>query len=255
MLKKVLLSTAIATSIFATQIELQPGWNLVENGQNAPIEKFSNNECVRSVFKYTSENWSLYHTNTRILNTNLRILKTLPKQQGLWVYNETYSTCYVEFSQENESNDLSNYESAESLSVTQKEDLQYMYQEEKVARDVYLTLYNKYNSQVFYNISQAEQKHMDSVKTLLENYNIEVPVLSDEIGKFDLVELQELYDTLIESGSVSEYEAFKVGELVELTDIADLEEKIVNTPEDIEAIYQNLLDGSYKHLEAFRKKL
>jgi hypothetical protein len=35
----------------------------------------------------------------------------------------------------------------------------------------------------------------------------------------------------------------------------DLEEKIVDTPNDIEAVYQNLLNGSYNHLNAFSKQI
>jgi hypothetical protein len=141
------------------------------------------------------------------------------------------------------------------LTEIQKEDLKFMYQEEKVARDVYLSMYNLYGSRIFKNIANAEQKHMDAIKSLLEKYSIEVPVINDTIGEFDLQELQELYYELLSSGTISEQEAFKVGELIELTDIEDLEEKISNTPYDIKKVYEKLLNGSYKHLEAFRKKL
>ncbi len=141
------------------------------------------------------------------------------------------------------------------LTSEQKEDLIFMYQEEKMARDVYLKMYEKWNLKIFTNIASAEQVHMDSVRVLLEKYDLEIPVLSDIIGEFDLLELQELYDTLVALGDVSSNEAIKVGILVEETDIADLETKIVDTPDDIKMVYQSLLNGSYNHLNAFNRQV
>ena len=141
------------------------------------------------------------------------------------------------------------------LTQQQKDDLSFMYQEEKVARDVYLNLYDIWGLKIFSNIAKAEQMHMDAVKALLEKYNLDVPVLSDNRGEFELEELQSLYDSLMRQSSTSSNEALIVGKLIEETDIADLEEKIVDTPNDIEAVYQNLLNGSYNHLNAFSKQI
>jgi len=141
------------------------------------------------------------------------------------------------------------------LSEEQKEDLIFMYQEEKVARDVYLAMYDMWNLQIFSNIAKAEQSHMDAVKALLVKYDLEIPVVSDTRGEFELDELQSLYNTLMISASVSSNEALKVGKLIEETDIADLEERIVDAPEDIKIVYQNLLSGSYSHLNAFTKQI
>ncbi|MDK2464101.1 MAG: DUF2202 domain-containing protein, partial [Candidatus Korarchaeota archaeon] len=46
--------------------------------------------------------------------------------------------------------------------------LLYMREEEKLARDVYLTLYEKWGLPIFQNIARSEQTHMDAVKTLLD---------------------------------------------------------------------------------------
>ena len=142
-----------------------------------------------------------------------------------------------------------------NLTEEQKEDLLYMYQEEKVARDAYITLGNLWGERVFLNIQKAEQKHMDAIRSLLEKYTLPVPVVDDTIGVFDNEELQALYDELIEIGSVSSQEALNVGVMIEETDIADLEEKIVGAPADIAAVYSNLLQGSYSHLNAFTRAL
>lgn len=55
------------------------------------------------------------------------------------------------------------------ISEEEKEGLIEMREEEKLARDVYLTLYNKWKLQIFKNIAESEQTHMDAVKYLLEN--------------------------------------------------------------------------------------
>jgi hypothetical protein len=142
-----------------------------------------------------------------------------------------------------------------NLTEEQKEDLLYMYQEEKVARDAYITLGNLWGERVFLNIQKAEQKHMDAIRSLLEKYALPVPVVDDTVGVFENEELQALYDELIEIGSVSSQEALNVGVMIEETDIADLEEKIVGAPADIAAVYSNLLQGSYSHLNAFTRAL
>ncbi len=140
-----------------------------------------------------------------------------------------------------------------TLSDEQKAGLVFMYQEEKVARDVYKAMYAKWGSKVFANIAKSEQSHMDAVKAILEKYSLKVP--SDIAGTFELEELQTLYNTLIGMGNVSSNEAMKVGVLVEETDIADLIERMVDAPDDIEIVYQNLLNGSYNHLNAFGKQV
>jgi len=144
---------------------------------------------------------------------------------------------------------------ATELTDEQKENLIFMYQEEKLARDVYITLGNIWNSRVFKNIQKSEQKHMNSVKYLLDNYNIPTPVLSDDIGVFENEELQALYNELIEKGSQSLQDALEVGVAIEEKDIADLEEKIEDAPSDVQRVFNNLLRGSYNHLKAFNSKL
>lgn len=142
------------------------------------------------------------------------------------------------------------------LSDEEIDGLIFMREEEKLARDVYLTLYDYWGLPLFQNISQAEQTHTDSVKTLLDNYGIEDPVVNDQIGVFTNPDLQSLYNQLIEQGSVSVSEALKVGAAIEEIDILDLEERLNQTDNaDIQQVYNNLLSGSSNHLRAFVSNL
>src|SRR4030042_6160303 len=53
--------------------------------------------------------------------------------------------------------------------------LTYMREEEKLARDVYIYLFDMYGSRIFGNISVSEQRHMDALKTLIDKYDIDDP--------------------------------------------------------------------------------
>ncbi len=153
------------------------------------------------------------------------------------------------------SNNYNTQSTTNTLTQEQKDALTFMYQEEKVARDAYITLNDKWDVRVFANISKSEQKHIDAVKSLLIKYNIEVPVLDDTIGVFENEELQSLYDELVEKGLTSLNDAYEVGVAIEETDIADLEERMENASSDAQKVFSNLLRGSNNHLKAFNRQL
>jgi hypothetical protein len=130
--------------------------------------------------------------------------------------------------------------------------LLFMREEEKVARDVYLTLDQAWDFQVFGNIARSEQSHMDAVKTLLDRYGIADPAAGNDIGQFSNPDLQALYDDLTAQGQQSLAEALRVGALIEETDIADLMDEVAAADHsDIERVYGQLLQGSGNHLRAF----
>lgn len=137
------------------------------------------------------------------------------------------------------------------LSEIEAEWLTHMREEEKVARDVYLLMYETYGAGIFANIASSEQKHMDTMLKKLIKYNLPDPALPTN-GDFTNEELQKLYDDLVDLGSVSLVEALKVGALIEETDIVDLQNAIfVTTHVDVVNAYQNLMAGSENHLRAF----
>ena len=81
---------------------------------------------------------------------------------------------------------------SETISTEEREDLLYMREEEKLARDVYTTLYEKWNMQIFANIAQSEQTHTEAVRDLLDKYSIADPVTDDAIGVFQNETLADL---------------------------------------------------------------
>lgn len=140
-----------------------------------------------------------------------------------------------------------------SISQLEKDGLIWMREEEKLARDVYITLNTQYNSRVFTNISLSEQKHMNALKNLLDKYRIADPVENDAVGYYTNEYFKTLYNELIESGNLSLVQAFLVGAEIEEIDILDLKKQIslVDDNQDIITVYNNLLLGSYNHLNAF----
>jgi hypothetical protein len=141
-----------------------------------------------------------------------------------------------------------------ALSPTESASLQYMREEEKLAHDVYVTLYAKWGLRIFDNIAAAEQRHTDAIVTLLNRYGVGDPAAGNAVGVFTDLDLQALYDKLIAQGSISTAEALKVGVLIEQTDIQDLKTHIAETTKaDILQVYNNLLRGSQNHLRAFTR--
>ena len=147
------------------------------------------------------------------------------------------------------------------VSLTEDEiaGLIFMREEEKLARDVYLNLYDAWDLTVFENISESEQKHTDAIKSLLEKYEIEDPVTDDaedDRGVYVDLELQGLYDVLIEAGLESATGGLVVGATIEEKDIGDIQNKIDSAnQEDIISTYESLMCGSRNHLRAFMQNL
>jgi hypothetical protein len=142
----------------------------------------------------------------------------------------------------------------ESLSRAEINDLLHMREEEKLARDVYLTLYKKWNLPVFKNISKAENWHMHMIKLLLDKYGLNDPIeeTGDMVGVFKNPKLQSLYNELVKKGSSSLKDALMTGATIEDLDIKDLQEAIQRSDnKDIDLVYQNLEKGSRNHMRAF----
>lgn len=137
------------------------------------------------------------------------------------------------------------------LSTQEIADLQFLKEEEKLARDVYLFSYDLYGSSIFNNISKSEQSHMDKVTLILEKYNIE-DLSYSERGKFNNQELQNLYNDLVEKSENSLTDAIVTGATIEDLDINDIDEFIIDAShDDIQAMYEILNCGSGNHLRAY----
>lgn len=139
-----------------------------------------------------------------------------------------------------------------SLSKDEIESLTYMREEEKLAHDVYVALYEKWKNPIFNTISESEQRHMDAILQLLNKYDLPDPAGNKGTGVFTNTRLQELYNQLVERGSRSMKDALKVGITIEDLDIFDLTNAMSKiNHEDIKMVYDNLNRASRNHLRSF----
>lgn len=146
--------------------------------------------------------------------------------------------------------------STSNLSTAEIEGLLFMREEEKLARDVYLSLYDQWKIPIFQNIAKSESTHMDAILRLLDQYGLEDPAANKDIGEFTNPDLQALYTQLVVQGNQSLSDALKIGAAIEEIDILDLEKYIAQTDkEDIVVVYENLTKGSRNHLRSFTKLL
>lgn len=173
---------------------------------------------------------------------------------------------------------------AEVLDDGEESHLIFMREEEKLARDVYLTLSGLYPTEpAFSTIAEdSEQAHTDTVRDMLANYNIADPNpdannLPDSIGIFTGTDygwyFVEKYNQLINRGSQSVLEALYVGAFIEELDMIDIvycpkviietdngigegECGLVYTDEvSLQIMFNHLVDGSKNHLRAYVKNI
>jgi hypothetical protein len=162
-----------------------------------------------------------------------------------------------------------------TLTEEQAAGLVFMANEEKLAHDVYSAFAELYDVPIFANIAASEARHQEAVNTTLERYGLEDTAFGLPEGEFSDPIIASLYDRLIEQGSTSLDQAIAVGVLIEETDIADLESRIVDlggtlsdaqsaaeaeldedvaevAAPDVVEMYSHLLAGSQNHLSAFQ---
>jgi len=165
--------------------------------------------------------------------------------------------------------------SAPKSDLTQdlQDSITYMYSEEKLAREVYLNVYEKQPQKQLQNIAtKSEIKHEDAVNRLAMKYDLNTTIYPDTptpydgaslesfgSGKFPVVEIQELYNLLYDKGVVSAQDALEMGCMVEVTDIDDLnnylDEAKASNANDVVTVFDYLRKGSYNHYWAFDKGL
>lgn len=150
------------------------------------------------------------------------------------------------------------FSQSQPLSQQEKDGILFMREEEKLARDVYDSLFIKWDARAFGNIRKSEQRHTDRMKDLITTFSLQDPIENkdEQRGYFKNEYFKQLYNELTHKGSLSLIDAFTVGALIEEIDIKDLEERIQQTtnPTIIET-YQQLKAASGNHLRAFVRNL
>ncbi len=165
-----------------------------------------------------------------------------------------------------------------TMTLTQEQiyEIAFMWNEEKMAHDLYLNLYNLYANdaaaQPLYNIAtRSEVQHMNAVDGLLQKYDLDATNVDGDFagpydatklaalgsGEFSLDEIQSLYDQLYAKGSQSLQDALEVGCIVEVTDVNDLNLalEIAGDKQDLVNVFTFLRNGSYNHYWAFDRAL
>ena len=141
------------------------------------------------------------------------------------------------------------------LSESEAADLAFQREEEKLAHDVYEAMYSNWQAKIFDNISAAEQRHADTMKRMLDQYNL--PDSADaEWGVFNNRDLQDKFDELVTKGAQSFIDGLYVGATIEEIDMISLQDAIDGTTRiDLLTAYQNLMEGSKDHLRSYVKDL
>ena len=142
------------------------------------------------------------------------------------------------------------------LTDTEQANILYLFEEEKLAHDIYVQMHTSYGAYIFNNISDSEQRHMDAVAKLIFKYELDDTVVNNGFGIFTNEDIRAEYDRLLDKGNLNLTSALEVGVEIEKMDIADIERMLGDTDKvDIEKVLNNLLDGSYNHLDAFETHL
>jgi hypothetical protein len=176
------------------------------------------------------------------------------------------------------------YCQAATLDLGEETHLIFMREEEKLARDVYLTLSVVYPAEpAFSAIAEgSEQTHTDTVRDMLAKYAIPDPNpdannLPDSIGVFTGAEygwyFTEKFNYLVAWGSISVLDGLYVGAFIEELDMIDIikcPKVIVQTDNgigedecgleytdeaDLQNMYTHLVDGSKDHLRTYVKNI
>jgi len=159
-----------------------------------------------------------------------------------------------------------------ALDDNQKYSLAYMWNEERLAQDLYLNLYNVNSDAIqLYNIAlKSEAYHIELVENLVKAYDLNITNLVDytqnyseaelkamPAGTYGVTAIQDLYNTLYNNGAASVQASLEVGCMVEVTDIDDLDKYIIDAKENQALIdtFNLLKDGSYSHYWAFDRAL
>ncbi len=138
----------------------------------------------------------------------------------------------------------------------EKSDLIFLREEEKLAHDVYIYAFRKYNNSTFSNIANSEQSHTNSVLNLLTQRNISDPTADLKEGEFLNQDLQSIYNSLVATVDSSENHALIVGATIEDLDINDIHHFYSHTTNnEILLVYDKLTCGFRNHMRSFFKQL
>lgn len=141
------------------------------------------------------------------------------------------------------------------LNETQKEELIYLYEKEKMIRDILIMISHKYDYQFIPYIASLTQIHLSILNKFFNKYNIAIPNSTDLVGKFNNPDIQKEYYSLLHKSLQNKKVAAKLS-VKFMTDLVNLYRKdIHNMPRDIKRMLLKLNSFNKKVLYRFKKGL
>lgn len=145
----------------------------------------------------------------------------------------------------------------ETVGRRERSDLRYVREQEKLTRDVHLSLYERWRLKAFRKAAFRERSHINWALVLHDKYELGDPAGSLGVGVFTRADLQELYDDLTQLGAESVGSALTVAAALEEMNIYTLRIRALRRTQnqDMRTLYQNLMKGARNNLRVFHRLL
>ncbi len=242
-----------------------------DNGKDSDRVTSDNNHENSSNMDDTKDNDSIISDNNQTENNQTESHGNRPEIDN-GKDNDTVTSDNNQTDNHGDGLNLDDYTKS-TLTTEQKYSLAYMWNEEKLAYDVYSELNKVQPQKQLENIAtRSEVKHIQMVEDLVQRYDINISNLDTyeikyseselralPVGSFGVEDIQTLYNKLYDKGIKSGQDALEVGCMVEVTDVNDLNKHIetaqTTNSTDIIDTFDKLRSGSYNHYWSFDKGL
>lgn len=126
-----------------------------------------------------------------------------------------------------------------------------LYQEEKLAYDLYGEFYERWSLGVFNKVQQREAKHVWCVEKIMDNYGYDYEI-NDKSGLYPDREIQKIYDDLSVKGCISDLAALEAAAYIKEKHICQLRERIrYQEDEYVVKVIFLMESAAQSHLRAF----
>ena len=142
------------------------------------------------------------------------------------------------------------------LNQTQIDSLLYIYEKEKMVRDMLLILNQKYHYKFMPYIAMLTQKHISILDMFFKKYNIKIPQFEYIVGKYENQAIQEEYNYLLKDSIKNELTAANLS-VKFMTELIQLYNEAINSnlPQDLKRETLKLNAFNKKVLRKFKKGL
>jgi len=148
----------------------------------------------------------------------------------------------------------SGFTQIDELSFEEIDELNFIYDEERLAHDIYSELSDRWELSIFESIAESEKRHFEYLLMIYEKYDLPVP--RNFNGFYNYPELNAMYDLFFEGGAMTLEGSLTLAANFEEYNIADLKIYIHHTQNvDLILVYNSLLEGSKNNLRVIYRNL